>query len=334
LRHGSLFNGIGGFQLAAHWMGWENVWHCEIDKFCNKVVKQHFPKSICYENIKEFDARQWKGSIEIISGGFPCQPFSQAGKRKGTSDNRYLWPEMLRVIREIQPRFIVGENVSGLINWDGGMVFEQVQADLETAGYESQAYVLPACSVNAPHRRDRVWFIARNNNCQRRNKRQECEVFNGGQGANAARNNSVAGANEKIWTVTNTSLQRERSGADEQRENETGGQQLERTEQRCHGNDNGFSGIVADTKEWRLPERDAEQTQHGTYAAAERYDGIPGWRDFPTQSAVCRRDDGIPDRVDRIKALGNAIVPQVAYQIFKAIEATTQTKKAPVPGAI
>jgi DNA (cytosine-5)-methyltransferase 1 len=137
-----------------------------------------------------------------------------------------------------------------------------------------------------------------------------------------------------LWTVTNTSLQRERSGADEQRENETGGQQLERTEQRCHGNDNGFSGIVADTKEWRLPERDAEQTQHGTYAAAERYDGIPGWRDFPTQSAVCRRDDGIPDRVDRIKALGNAIVPQVAYQIFKAIEATTQTKKAPVPGAI
>lgn len=164
MTHGSLFSGIGGFDLAAEWMGWQNIFHCEINKFCQTVLKHHFPTSILYENIKETDFTKHRGAIDVLSGGFPCQPYSVAGKRKGKEDERHLWPEMLRAIREIQPTWVIGENVSGLINWNGGMVFDEVQADLETQGYEVLTFILPAAGINAPHKRDRVWFIA-NSEC-------------------------------------------------------------------------------------------------------------------------------------------------------------------------
>ena len=163
MKHGSLFSGIGGFDLAAHWMGWENVFHCEIEPFPRKILKHYFPNSICYEDIKQTDFTIHRGKIDIITGGFPCQPYSAAGLRKGKEDERHLWPEMLRVIREIQPRWVVGENVLGLINWSEGLVFEEVQLDLEAEGYEIQPYILPAAAKNAPHRRDRVWFVANRN---------------------------------------------------------------------------------------------------------------------------------------------------------------------------
>ena len=160
MTHGSLFSGIGGFDLAAEWMGWENIFHCEWNPFGQKVLKYHFPNAISYEDITKTDFTIHRGRIDILTGGFPCQPYSTAGKRLGKEDERHLWPEMLRAIREIQPRWVVGENVLGLVNWSGGLVFHEVQADLEAEGYEVQPYVLPACAVNAPHRRDRVWFVA------------------------------------------------------------------------------------------------------------------------------------------------------------------------------
>tara|TARA_R110000803_G_scaffold140893_1_gene207437 strand:- start:374 stop:1183 length:810 start_codon:yes stop_codon:yes gene_type:complete len=160
MKHGSLFSGIGGFDLAASQMGWDNVFHCERDAFCQKVLAYHFPNSKLYEDVTTFDGSNYFGRIDILSGGFPCQPFSNAGKRKGTEDNRHLWPSMLRIIREISPRYVLGENVGGLLNWDGGVVFEQICIELENEGYEVLPVVLPACSVNAPHRRDRVFFIA------------------------------------------------------------------------------------------------------------------------------------------------------------------------------
>jgi DNA (cytosine-5)-methyltransferase 1 len=160
MTHGSLFSGIGGFDLAAEWMGWENIFHCEWNPFGQKVLKYHFPNSISYDDITKTDFTIHRGRIDILTGGFPCQPYSMAGKRLGKEDERHLWPEMLRAIREIQPRWVVGENVLGLVNWSGGLVFHEVQADLEAEGYEVQPYVLPAVSVNAPHRRDRVWFVA------------------------------------------------------------------------------------------------------------------------------------------------------------------------------
>lgn len=158
--HASLFSGIGGFDLAADRMGWQNVFNCEIDPFCRKVLAYHFPDAKQYEDVKTTDFTIHRGHIDVLTGGFPCQSFSLAGKRKGSNDNRYLWPEMLRAIREIEPRWVVGENVFGIVNWSDGMVFEQVQSDLEDAGYEVQPYIIPACAVDAPHRRDRVWFVA------------------------------------------------------------------------------------------------------------------------------------------------------------------------------
>lgn len=160
MTHASLFSGIGGFDLAAEWMGWQNMFNCEIDPFCRKVLAYHFPEAKQYEDVKTTDFTIHRGHIDVLTGGFPCQPFSLAGKRKGSDDNRYLWPEMLRAIREIQPRWVVGENVFGIVNWSDGMVFEQVQSDLENEGYEVQPYIIPACAVDAPHRRDRVWFVA------------------------------------------------------------------------------------------------------------------------------------------------------------------------------
>jgi DNA-cytosine methyltransferase len=160
MKHGSLFSGIGGFDLAAEWMGWENIFHCEINEFGRKVLHHYWPEAISYEDITKTDFTKHYGTIDIISGGFPCQPYSTAGKRLGKEDERHLWPEMLRAIREISPRFIVGENVRGLTNWNGGVVFDEVQADLETEGYEVLPFLLPACAINAPHRRDRIWFIA------------------------------------------------------------------------------------------------------------------------------------------------------------------------------
>lgn len=197
-----------------------------------------------------------------------CQPFSHAGKRKGTEDDRYLWPEMLRAIREIRPRWVVGENVYGIVSWSDGMVFEQVCADLENEGYEVQPYLLPACGVGAPHRRDRIWFIAH----------------------------------------------RADAGAEAERE---------------RGICSDAFRYAADTQSKRFPERDAESCGNGAYAAVERHDGIPGWKYFPTQSPIRGGDDGLPGKLDgitfpawcreSIKAYGNAIVPQVALQIFRTI---------------
>ncbi len=162
MRHGSLFSGIGGFDLAAEWMGWENVFHCEWNPFGQKVLKHHFPNSISYNDITKTDFSIHRGNIDIITGGFPCQPYSTAGLRKGKADERHLFPEMLRAIKEIQPTWVIGENVRGLVSWGGGMVFHEVCDDLEREGYEVQPFIIPAASVNAPHKRERIWFVAYN----------------------------------------------------------------------------------------------------------------------------------------------------------------------------
>jgi DNA-cytosine methyltransferase len=160
MKHGSLFSGIGGFDLASEWMGWENVFHCEWMEFPRKVLDYYWPNADSHIDICKTDFKKYEGTIDIISGGFPCQPFSLAGKRKGTDDERYLWGEMLRAIQEIKPKFVIAENVFGITNIDGGLVFEQVCLDLEAEGYEVQPFIIPAAAKNAPHRRDRCWFIA------------------------------------------------------------------------------------------------------------------------------------------------------------------------------
>jgi hypothetical protein len=151
MTHGSSFSGIGGFDLAAEWVGWQNLFNCEIDLFCQTVLKHHFPNAEQFTDIRTADFAVYRGLIDVFTGGFPCQSFSVAGKRKGTEDDRYLWPEMLGVIRVVRPRWVVGENVYGIVSWSDGLVFEQVCADLEAEGYEVQPYVLPACGVDTGH---------------------------------------------------------------------------------------------------------------------------------------------------------------------------------------
>lgn len=185
MTHASLCTGIGACELAATWMGWENLFSCEIDEFCNKVLKYHYPNSVHYGNIFEQDFREWRGRIDILTAGFPCQPFSVAGARNGAEDDRYLWPEVLRVINEVRPTWFVGENVGGILSMvltgeetkvgsytdicgenytfyekRQRFVIEQIRIDLASIGYSVQPVVIPACAVGAPHRRDRVWFIA------------------------------------------------------------------------------------------------------------------------------------------------------------------------------
>jgi DNA (cytosine-5)-methyltransferase 1 len=160
MKHGSLFSGIGGFDLASEWMGWENVFHCEWMEFPRKVLDYYWPNADSHIDICKTDFKKYANKIDILTGGFPCQPFSMAGKRKGTEDERYLWGEMLRAIQEIKPKFVIAENVFGITNIDGGLVFEQVCLDLENEGYEVQSFIIPSASKNAPHVRQRVWFIA------------------------------------------------------------------------------------------------------------------------------------------------------------------------------
>jgi len=360
MRHGSLFSGIGGFDLAAEWMGWTNVFHCEWNEFGQKVLKYYWPNAISYGDITKTDFTIWRGRIDILTGGFPCQPFSMAGKRKGTEDERHLWPEMLRTIREIKPTWVVGENVFGITNWDGGVVFNEVQADLEAEGYEVQPYVLPACAVNAPHRRDRVWFVAhstsidargtgglpnnRNEGYQKKNGERlwdklECngsiqpssDTLNPRTGERLRTNGNGEEKDERRAEQSQSEL-RENGGSSPDTEGNSGTGQLNQGQWK--GQFRGCdSQIIADTCNKGLERGEINRSIGGIGTERDKQFARcfrPNWQNFPTVSPLCGGDDGLPDnlvgitfpkwRNESIKAMGNAIVPQVALQIFKAIE--------------
>jgi len=282
MRHGSLFSGIGGFDLASEWMGWENVFHCEWMEFPRKVLDYYWPNADSHIDICKTDFKKYANTIDIVTGGFPCQPFSTAGKRKGTDDERYLWGEMLRAIQEIKPKYVIAENVFGITNIDGGLVFEQVCLDLEAEGYEVQPFIIPAASKNAPHRRDRVWFIAQNTNCIRLD---DGKINTGGRGSRKFEPTSNKWQIDKTFrNVTNT---------------KNIGQK------------------------YALENRELEgrRFRFGNQSHT--------WSTFPLESPICGGDDGLPSKLDgitfskwraeSIKGYGNAIVPQIAYEIFKQL---------------
>lgn len=320
MKHGSLFSGIGGFDLAAEWMGWENVFHCEWNDFGKQILKYYWPNAKSYDDITKTDFTIHRGSIDILTGGFPCQPYSTAGKRKGKEDERHLWPEMLRAIREIQPRWVVGENVLGLVNWNGGLVFDEVQTDLETEGYEVFPYILPACSVNAPHRRDRVWFVAYRNISSEGSPRTS-----GKAQSNRSENNDVK---DGRGTTSEFSIGHGHVyGIDTNSQSESSrGELFEQSGKREFGGQDSIIDVT-DSNSRRQSSKEHRKEESGRIAKTSIPDN---WKNFPTQSPICDGNDGISSRLDgitfpkwrneSIKGGGNAIVPQVAFNIFKAIE--------------
>ena len=332
LTHVDLFSGIGGFTLATQWAGFRTVVFCEIDEFCQAILKARFGARIVTDSkgtgqlrakqlenssqskrgsctddvikknkefgtvadtegnktqptkqkrfhakfsgqnripiisdIRDFEGTKWRGAT-LLTGGFPCQPFSVAGKRGGKEDNRYLWPEMFRVIKEAKPRWVLGENVTGIVN----MALEQVCLDLESEGYEVQPIIIPACAVNAPHRRDRVWILGR---------RKDVDDSEGG--GRGVRHSKYKQKNKReVNALANT----DSDAPDPDRKGL----------QRCGKSEQYTRKCLIGQEDWEI-----------------------SWPEVATR--LCRVDDGIPSRVDRLKCLGNAIVPAVAFQIIKGI---------------
>lgn len=342
--HISLFSGIGGFELAAEWMGWRNLVSCDINEFGNKVRKYYWPDGYCHTDIKtltyetinnELSTRfghGWRDDDIIITGGFPCQPYSSAGKRLGKDDQRHLWPEMLRVISEVKPTFIVGENVRGLTNWNGGVVFEEVCADLEAIGYEVQPVLLPACAVGAPHRRDRVWFVAYSKSIRWNGRGSEYRE-------NSNENSSRICEHGQEQCSMGCEFKRpcKKSNAPNTDCNEFNKCNSEHEIDSSEGREYAFGNIEQGNGDGNAADTDTSRL-HKQYISTESKESLSCCRSsyergdfsrFPTQPPVCGGDDGLPTQLDNItfskwrnesiKAYGNAIVPQVVYQIFKSL---------------
>ena len=351
MKHGSLFSGIGGFDLSAEWMGWENVFHCEIAEFPRKILNHYWPKSESYEDIKKTDFTKWHGTVDIISGGFPCQPYSAAGKRLGKEDDRHLWPEMLRVIREVKPQWVVGENVRGLLNWNGGMVFHEVCSDLENIGYEVQAFIIPASGVNAPHQRDRLWIVANtdntrtNNGMQFNGERKENDEQRRGQSQSEHWENGINGitsdSDNGSGSCDTVQTRREEFKELYDLQQDAPNTDLHGFHKRNVNNEintikRGFDALNDINKAAMHTNGTSEQGKYigqkreGKFDGPDSGDGFNHFQNFPTQSPVCSGDDGISHGLDNItfpkwrnesiKGYGNAVVPQVVYRIFKTIE--------------
>ena len=425
MTHASLFSGIGGPEVAAEMMGWRNAFHCEINPFGRAVLDYWFPESKSYEDITKTDFREWRGKIDILTGGFPCQPFSYAGKRGGADDTRYLWPQMLRAIDEIRPTWVVGENVAGITTMvEGGVLadlggeatlfgevdgvhryglrqsftIERICRDLEGLGYSVQPLLVPAAAVGAPHRRDRIFILAYDDNADRRDDE-------GGAGEDESKSThqrlqerdeirvaGVAGdVRPEIQRPASNSASdgrhgdtredgKERcAGADGERPAEESadgfglrgiaglyGEQLAASDTSDLQRDGGIVGHRGESKGKPLSEfgncHRADDTANavreglqgedkprpdqgkkrlrlwGNPAGHDRPNLLPEnrWAEFPSISPVHRGNDGLPFDVDNLaipfakwrteslKAYGNAIVPQVMYRIFQAIQEAEQ----------
>jgi DNA (cytosine-5)-methyltransferase 1 len=273
--HLDLFSGIGGFAIAAERCGWKTVAFCEREKFAQRVLRKHWPGVPIIDDIHDLDGREYRG-VSLLTGGFPCQPFSQAGQQRGAADDRALWPEMLRVITEARPRFVVAENVAGIIN----LALDDVLSSLEAASYSVGAVIVPACAVDAKHRRDRVWILGAdkrglaNPDGERLQRWSQAGDTSGG---GAQRNEQLARRGE---TLANTKSE--------------GGKRREP----------GNPGIDSQSTE-ELPRR--SRSRNGTR------------QEWTTEPDVGRVAYGIPERSHRLRGLGNAIVPQVAEQVLMAL---------------
>ena len=257
--HIDLFSGIGGFALACRWAGIETIAFCEIEKYAQRVLRKNFPGIRIFEDVRQFPATEFREPF-LLTGGYPCQPFSQAGKRRGAEDDRHLWPSMFGIIRTSRPTWILAENVAGHVT----LGLDEVLADLESEDYAVQPIIVPACAVDAPHRRDRVWILG---NAKKRWHGRLC-------------------------------------GRNENRE-------LQISEPRNASREIAF----ADSNRRRCEKRESKRKPLSDFNLESESDG----RLWIAEPDVRRVAHGIPRRVDRLRGLGNAIVPQVAIYRYNLI---------------
>ena len=272
LTHLDLFSGIGGFALAAKWNGFRTIAFCDCEPYAQRVLRKHWPDVHVHGDIRQVRGELYAG-VTLLTGGFPCQPFSVAGKQRGKDDNRYLWPEMCRVIREARPAWIIGENVAGIVN----LALDTVCADLEAEGYEVEPVIIPACAVDAQHRRDRVWIVATNlsnsiNNGSYPEERHEAE--------------SCGNKSEDWVFVRNGGLMAHAAGC------------------RMEGNGAAWKQVTG------------LSTQEGLSRRSRSRRNPAIWLPEPDVGRVAH---GVPNRVAKLRGLGNAIVPQVAAEIIRCI---------------
>ena len=341
MTHASVFSGIGGPEVAATMLGWDNLFHCEINPFGKRVLDYWYPNAKSYDDITTTDFSEWRGKVNVLTGGFPCQPFSYAGKRRGADDDRYLWPFMFKCIDQIQPDWVVAENVGGILTmveqgeviqledtptffdeddtlhryqYRGTFTLERICSDLETHGYDVQPILIPACAVGAPHKRDRVFIIghrtATDSACRGisgcDDNSQQCDEGTIGQSLQNREPNSVRNQQGRKSDASDTrSLDVERP------------------------DDNGIY-----RKDGRIASDETTAFHSASYQ--RQFDVSTRWETFPSVSPISRGNDGLPFNVDdlsipegkwrteALKAYGNAIVPQVMYEIFRAIEQVQQ----------
>ena len=333
LEHGSLFSGGGGFDLAAEIMGWRNNFHCEKEEIPQQLLKYYWPYATSYTDIRETDFSKWRNRIDVLTGGFPCQPYSQAGKRKGKEDERHLWPEMLRSIREIQPPWVVGENVRGFINWSKGLVLHEAQTNLEAEGYEVQSFLLPAVGTNAPHERYRTFIVAYSQHYRSLRKPQRIPQKTRCEGKERKEQNQKQQQIQHAYqpsgvrrSVTNAASLRSRKGNNQNKPKQPKRNKSNSISEKWpFTNANRFRQKGGGQKSKHLDKiwQEAEQQFKGLYQLSQ-------WEEFPTQPPLCSGNDGLSTLLDgitfskwrreSIKMYGNAVVPQMAIQLFKTIE--------------
>ena len=316
MKVGSLFTGIGGFDLGFQWAGYDITWQVEIDNFATKVLEKNFPNVKRYKDIKEVNPNELE-EVDVVCGGFPCQPFSIAGQRRGKEDDRYLWPEMFRIIKGKHPRWVIVENVAHFAN----MALEDTVFDLEKEGYEVWIYNIPAVAVNAPHERKRIFIIAHSNSIGSSGRSKVAEQILGSE----ITKNKTKGSNSEAWTSSNTT----NSYAIAQKQGNSGEQNVQQKRSGFQPNttrqNTSNIQVTANSNNWRQAFQKLEAT-----GSKQQNRWSESWIEVATR--LCRVDDGISSRLDecvfskaklrnlRLKALGNAVVPQIVYIFASGIK--------------
>lgn len=310
-----LFSGIGGFSLGLTRAGFRTTAFCEIEEYPRSILRKHWPDVPIFEDVRELHAADLPEPVDVICGGYPCQPFSLAGQRKGKDDDRHLWPEIVRIIRELdattgKPAWCIFENVAGHVS----MGLDQVLFDLEAEGYAAWPFIVPACAVNAPHRRDRVWIVAHAKHAKRREKLRSCDGLAGADGL-PQREESTSGPGTRSEIIADTSRQLLDRGR-----NLWTGRGTEPANSGCPTTDTDHPRPQG-RGELGEPEAGRKAQGRNGYDFAGSDFGKLTNTEWITLPGVRARNDGLPGRVARLKALGNAVVPQIPELLGRCIKA-------------